>query len=438
MTLQRVAFQERILWLAFAVALPALAAVSVHLWLGNAGAMSWAITMVLLAIATWLLARYLRKQVVFPLSTVTNLLEALREGDYTLRAKGARHGDAIGELFWEINELTASLHKQRVRNEETIALLGKILGSIDMAVFAFDHARNLRMINAAGERLLSANGRELLGKSAEELNLDDCITANVATIRRKFPGGVGSWDVRSAGFREDGIPQTLLVVTDLSRALRDEEQQAWQRLIRVLGHELNNSLAPVKSIAATLVALLEREPLSDDWRDDLQSGLRIIEARAASLNRFVGSYAALARLPAPQIRPIRLAELVSRVALLEQRSKVCVVPGDDVQIRCDGDQIEQALINLVKNACEAAAPSGGVTLRWHVHARRLAIEVEDDGPGLADTDNLFTPFYTTKSGGSGIGLVLARQIVEAHSGTLTLENRLDGTSGCIARIEMPL
>lgn len=429
-------FEERILWLAFSVAVPGLVAVGLQLWMSGADAIAWMLHGTPLLVISALLASHLRKQIVFPLSTVANLLEALREGDFSLRAKRAQRGDAIGELFWEVNELAAALHQQRLRSEETVALLGKVLANIDLAILAFDHNQQLRMINTAGERLLAAKRSEVVGRSAEQLGLGDCIGVVSATVKRRFPGGAGTWDLRQASFRENGMPQTLLVITDLSRALREEERQAWQRLIRVLGHELNNSLAPIKSIAATLVAML-REPPSSDNRADLESGLRVIESRAESLNRFVMGYATLARLPAPSKRLTRVADLVSRIALLEQRLKIEVDGGEDVEVEIDAGQLEQALINLVKNACDATLPHGGVRIRWRSGPGHLRIEIEDDGPGLSDTDNLFVPFFTTKPGGSGIGLPLARQIAEAHSGTLTLTNRGDGFTGCVACIEIP-
>jgi len=266
-------------------------------------------------------------------------------------------------------------------------------------------------------------------------SLQDVLAVESASvIRRSFGGSEGRFDVRRFHFRSAGRPQDLLVITDLSRALREEERQAWQRLIRVLGHELNNSLAPIKSMAGTLVRVLAREPLPADWREDVDAGLQVIGDRAEALNRFMIGYTALARLPPPQRREVELAPLLRRVAALEQRVPVTLGVLPEVRFSADPDQLEQALINLVKNAAEAAlAEQGGVELRARVEGDSLLIEVLDEGLGLARTDNLFVPFFTTKPGGSGIGLVLARQIIEGHGGRLTLQNRED-SRGCRAEV----
>jgi signal transduction histidine kinase len=227
-------------------------------------------------------------------------------------------------------------------------------------------------------------------------------------------------------------------LTDLSKALRDEERQAWQRLIRVLGHELKNSLAPMKSTAATLTSVLQRENPHEGWREDAQRGLRMIADRCESLDRFVVSYSRLARLPPPRLRPTPIAPLVRRVVSLESRLPVAVEAGPEIHISADPDQLEQLLINLVKNAVEAALETeGGVVVTWRADARHLDLRILDEGPGLSSTQNLFVPFFTTKPGGTGIGLVLCRQIAEAHGGSLTLENRED-RSGCVARLRLPL
>jgi two-component system, NtrC family, nitrogen regulation sensor histidine kinase NtrY len=310
---------------------------------------------------------------------------------------------------------------------------------INLAVFAFDDRQRLRLTNRAGEKLLAQPVERLLSRTAAELGLSDCLGGEPArTFQAAFPGGLGRWGMRRGSFRQGGLPHQLLVLADLSQALREEERQAWQRLLRVLGHELNNSLAPIKSIAGSLAHLMAKEPLPEDWREDLQRGLGVITTRADALSRFMEAYAKLARLPQPKPRPVPIGPLVHRVARLETRLAVAVAPGPDLTIQADGDQLEQLLINLVRNATDAAQETqGGVRIGWTKSGGHLELRVEDEGPGLSNTANLFVPFFTTKPGGSGIGLALSRQIAEAHSGSLTLENRKDRPGG-IARLRLPV
>jgi signal transduction histidine kinase len=293
-------------------------------------------------------------------------------------------------------------------------------------------------VNRAGEKLLARPPERLLGRKADELGLDEFLGSEPGeTLQIAFPGGHGRYGVRRGTFRERGLPHQLLVLSDLSRALREEERQAWQRLIRVLGHELNNSLAPIKSIAASLESILAIDPLPHDWEDDLRRGLAVIGSRAESLSRFMAGYARLARLPRPTLRAVDVEEWVRRVGGFETRLPVEVRPGPKVTIQADGDQIEQALINLVRNAVDATLETGGgVAVGWRADRTGVDIFVEDEGPGLSNTSNLFVPFFTTKQEGSGIGLVLSRQIAEAHGGTISLENRANGR-GCIARMRLP-
>jgi signal transduction histidine kinase len=234
------------------------------------------------------------------------------------------------------------------------------------------------------------------------------------------------------------MPLRMLVITDLSRALRQEERQAWQRLIRVLGHELKNSLTPIRSIAGSLETLLGRDPRPSDWEEDLRRGLAIIASRSGSLKRFMDAYSRLARLPRPSLEPVDLGDLIRRVVGLETRLPVALEPGEELVVRADGDQLEQLLINLLRNGVDAARETGGgVQVGWARNGVEFEVWVRDEGPGLPNTANLFVPFFTTKPGGSGIGLVLSRQIAEGHRGTLTVENRYPGP-GCEARLRLPL
>jgi two-component system, NtrC family, nitrogen regulation sensor histidine kinase NtrY len=380
-----------------------------------------------------------------PLQTVSNLLAALREGDYSFRARGGRGQDALSEVIREINALGETMREQRIGALEATALLRTVMAEIDVAVFAFDPERRLRLVNRAGERLLSRPEERAYGRTAEELGLADVLRLRendeTRTLTKAFPGDGGQlrrWGVRRSTFRERGVPHQLLVIGDLSRPLREEELKAWQRIVRVLGHELNNSLAPIKSIAGSVSSLLARDPLPEDWRADVRSGLDVVSARAESLSRFMESYARLARLPPPKTAPVDLGRIVRRVAGLETRVRVSIIPGPELTVHADADQLEQLLINLVRNAADASlVTGGGVRIGWRAAANaHVEICVEDEGLGLANTSNLFVPFFTTKPGGSGIGLVLSRQIAEAHGGALTLENRR-GARGCAARLRLP-
>jgi nitrogen fixation/metabolism regulation signal transduction histidine kinase len=433
---RRLRFQNRLLFPALVAAAPAWLAAGLLLWQWDTSpGLRWTLfTFIAVFALAGMLA--LRQRVVHPLQSLANMLEALREGDYSMRGRNVDPEDALGEVIVEVNSLSRTLYDQRLEALEAGVLLEKVISEIDIAVFAFDAERRLRLVNRAGAALLGGHGQEFAGRRAESLGLAVMLGGQSSRIiSHVFPGGGGRWEIRRRSFREGGRPHELLVISELSRALREEERQAWRRLVRVIGHELNSSLAPIKSIAGTLRKLLDREPLPPDWRDDAHAGLAIIHDRADALGRFMGAYARLARLPPPQRKGVEFAPLVRRAASLHGGC-VTIEGGPDLRLELDADQIEQVLINLIKNAVEAAG-EGGVRIRWRATRRRLVAEIEDDGPGLAQTENLWVPFFTTKPGGTGIGLVLSREIVENHGGSISLENRT-AAKGCIARISLPL
>ncbi len=373
-----------------------------------------------------------------PLQTLSNVVASLREGDYSFRARGAASGDALGELAREINALADLLQKQRVRSLEATALLGRILEVMHAPLFAFDRQNRLQLINNAGVKLLDRPYSRCIGHSAAELRLDELLAAPDQAIR-SFGATPARWLLRRAVFRQEGAPHTLLVLADVSVPLQEEEQAAWKRLIRVLGHELSNSLAPIKSIAGSLLARVDG--LSGDAADlnDFRCGLGVVESRADALHRFVQSYRQLAQLPPPRLKPVVLAPLMERVTLLEQRLPVQLDPGPSVTLEADPDQLEQMLINLLANAVDASLANGGQPVRasWASADASVQIAIEDRGLGIANPENLFVPFYTTKSAGSGIGLVLAQQIARAHGGEIKLVNREDG-EGARAIVRLPL
>jgi PAS domain S-box-containing protein len=431
--------ERRVFLLALIAGTPAVIATLILLWRGGySGKVQW--TVGLVVVSCWLItAAVLRERVVRPLQTLSNMLAALREGDYSIRARGAERDDALGLAFLESNLLGETLRTQRLGAMEATALLQTVMSEIDVAVFAFDDEDRVRLVNRAGERLLAQPAERVLGRTAEQVGLAEELKGeSPRTMDVVFPGASGRWEVRRGGFRQDGRPHTLLVLADVSKTLREEELQAWQRLVRVLSHEINNSLAPIKSIAGSLQSLVDRAPRPPHVDDVMRPGLSVIGGRSEALVRFMSSYARLARLPAPQRTPLDVTTWVRRVAALETRLPVAVEGGPSVTLRADGDQLDQLLINLLRNAVDAALEtSGGVRVRWSRHNGNFALVVEDDGPGLANKGNLFVPFFTTKPQGSGIGLVLSRQIAEAHGGSLTLENRARGR-GCVATLRIGL
>lgn len=393
-----------------------------------------------IALSLFIATYVLREQLVNPLRTLSNLLSAVREEDYSLRARHAAGDDALGEVMTEVNALSKILQSRKFEAIEATALLRTVLEEIDAAIFAFDSdSRRLRFANRAGEKLLAAEPNSLNGASADAIGLADLLAANeLHAVDRTFPGRSGRWDVRRTTFREQGKPHRLLVIADISRALREEEAEAWRRIVRVLGHELNNSLAPIKSIASSAETLVRRDDLPVDWREDVVRGMQVIGSRADALTRFMRAYSQLARLPPPQKQPIDLAEVVARTAALETRVPVAIRSTRSITIDADRDQLEQAIINLIRNAAEASlVTGGGVTADWNVRSEAVDIQIVDEGLGLSGTANLFVPFFTTKASGTGVGLVLSRHIAEAHGGTLTLENR-EGARGCVATLTLPL
>jgi nitrogen fixation/metabolism regulation signal transduction histidine kinase len=431
-------FEARLRVLAICIALPSLLVCCGLLMAQHASLSLWLTLLGVILFVTLIVFGLLVEHVVRPLQTLTNVVSALREDDYAFRARGSSGGDVLGELAVEINALADMLQDQRAGAMEASALLRRVVGSIDAPVLAFDPGGVLRLLNPAAERVFMLRVDESMGQPAEELGLAGLLAeADEGIVELEHDGRNTRWMMHRSTFRQRGVPHALLLLTDVSAALREEERQAWQRLIRVLGHEINNSLAPIKSIAGTLRTQLIAGSATDE---DLDRGLLVVESRAESLHRFVQAYRQLAQLPPPRLQKTPLGPLLERTIALEQRVQAEITGGPDVTLSIDPDQIEQMVINLVRNAVEAALTTRmarpRVHVGWQIDAGNVVIGIEDNGPGIANDSNLFVPFYTTKAGGSGVGLALVRQIVEAHAGSVKLTNRKGG--GARAVVTLPV
>lgn len=420
------------------LALPGLIFVSILLYQQQVTSGTALLAIGCLLLYLLLITSALVEGLIRPLQTLSNVVSSLREGDYSFRARGAGLADAYGELAGEVNALADLLQKQRVRSLEATALLARILEVMHSPLYAFDRDNVLQLVNEAGVQLLGLPHARCFGRTARELGLESLLASADQSIH-SFGSKPNRWLLRKAAFRQDGAPHTLLLLADVSQPLREEEQAAWKRLIRVLGHELSNSLAPIKSIAGSLLARAEQMQGDELTVRDFRRGLGVVESRADALHRFVQSYRVLAQLPPPAFKSVPVPALVERVALLEQRVTVQLVNGPPATLHADPDQLEQMLINLLANAVDASLANGSKPVRigWRLIESNIEIFIEDRGLGIANTENLFVPFYTTKPTGSGVGLALAQQIARAHGGEIRLVNR-EEDEGARATVRLPV
>ncbi len=430
-TNRRLSYERRTqIWLA-ALTAPTILSIAAIIYLDSHSITTALASAIAAAILITIAAAYFFEQLIRPLQTLANVVAALREDDFSFRARGARRGDSLGDLALEINALAGTLQTQRAAARDALTLVERVINSMQSPVLAFDAAGALRLLNPAAADAFRLTRRTAIGHPAEELALAALLNTPDENL---YTTPNSRFSVRRTTFRLHGIPHSLFVLSDVAAALREEERLAWQRLIRVLSHEINNSLTPIKSLAGSLRTRVHNP-------EDLNRGLTVIEDRAASLNRFLQAYQQLTRLPPPALKPTSLDPLVRAVIPLETRLAVDLQPGPETLLLADPDQLQQLLINLIRNAVEAALSNPGtaprVLITWSTTSTQACLQIVDSGPGLLNPSNLFVPFYTTKPEGSGIGLVLAQQIASAHKGSITLTNN-PTPPGCTAELRLPL
>lgn len=437
-------FEKHLLFSILGAGAPGIILALVFLWHGGYE-LDHKIEASVLVLGVWLqLSFSTQENVVNSLRVLSNVLSSVKNEDSSFLATNVKPGDAFGDLALEINSLSRALAEERLATLDATSLLRKVMAEAGAIIFAFSPDGRVRLVNRSGWLFLGKPEQHVVNRTARELGIEDLVHGPTSeVISRADSTGERRWIVRRANFRQNGEPHSLVVLAEASEALRAEERMAWQRLIRVLSHEINNSLAPIRTIARTLDRMTSNTDLPAPISENLKHGLEVIHDRADSLNRFLQSYTRVAKIPPPTRRAVIIDTLLTHVCTLESRLVVNLVSGPKVQIFVDPDQLEQVLINLIKNAVDAVLIASehigaqAVTIFWAIHGRDLEIFIRDEGIGLTQTENLFVPFYTTKETGFGIGLLLSRQIIEAHKGTLDIKNRKD-RRGCEVEIKLPL
>lgn len=429
----------RLLWTIASAALPSLFMLGLLLAGVDAPDGVWIALSALSAVWAFAVATAARNGVLHHVRTLTNLIEATQAQDYGTMASRAREPGELGELYGQINAFATRLKEDRQSEQELLGVLEKVVSQISVAIIVCDSRDRVRLVNLRACTLLGADAEALVGVEFAGTALAELpLSPEPQLLTHRFPGGEGRWQVVQQQYRHQGRPSRIVFITDLKQVLSEEEISAWQRLIRVISHEVNNSLTPIMSLCQTLTAILER-PDSAEYAGDVRDSLGVISERAKGLKEFITAYARIARLPEPQKILFPAERLVERVKGMFERGALEIVgTTPDIELFGDPVHLEQALINLIRNALEATG-TGGPPVRLHCRVRGEACEFEivDSGAGISNPGNLFVPFYTTKPEGAGIGLVLCRQIAARHFGEVTLENRSDA-HGAVARLVLPL
>lgn len=439
----KLSFENKLLGYLLTASLIPTAILMYTFWQFNISVYLSLLTLLLVSGLIGVCAFSLHQKISYQLRSLSNLLTGLNEGDYSMRGSLQVNDSALGELVLQLNTLTETLTKQRFIAHESQLLVTKVIQHIDVAIIAIDQHQHIALLNPAAEQLLSASQQDAIGSPLARYNASELLTIKEEQlVHLSFAPQQGNYQVIRDHYREQGQQHDLYFITNVHGLLRAHERQAWQNLIRVLSHEINNSLSPIASLASTLKTQAIKQQLAPMYSDNLT----IISQRSNRLKSFIDSYRQLSSLPEPTTSNVDLSEVINAIPPLFPKRNIVINSGTNVQIFADIAQIEQVLINLVKNADEAisaveaeahCSQEKSITVSVSAQNQQAVISIVDQGTGIKNSDNLFTPFYSTKKQGSGIGLVLSRQIIEAHGGFLIVKNR-EKELGCAVEIRLPL
>ena len=418
----------------------------------------------LLLVTVFYGAFLIRKKVIVQFRTSANLITAMQAGDHAIRANHLESEGALKEFNQVFNGLSLALAEQQLISRERQILLDKITQQIDVAIIAVDKNSHIILMNPAAEKLFSYRFDEVAGWPISTLGLQDVLThENRQVTEFEVKAHKKKVFIHTDEYLEQGERKKLIFITDIQTLLHEEERQAWQKLLRVLSHEINNSLTPIASLSDTLIRLIENQKKvikeqaltennstaintstdgssidNTELFDDLEEGLAVIAERAQSLNEFLLRYQEFSRLPKPEKTLFDLTNLLKSMLLLFDDHNIRL-SGQPLIIYGDEKQLQQVLVNLIKNAQQAMLNNhtGIISIEWQQRDGMVEINISDQGTGINNSDNIFVPFYTTKVDGCGIGLVFSRQILVNHGGSLTLANR-DDCQGAVASIALPI
>ena len=366
---------------------------------------------------------------------VARFFQAVRHADFSQTFVTGGLGSSFDELKRSFNEVLDAFRAARAEKEEQALYLQMVVQHIGVGLVAFDRQGEVSLINTAAKRLLRVSR---LGNVSDLDRLHPGLAAALAglgprrktLVRLEEDGEVRQLACFATLFRTGEQEHRLVSLHDIQSELEEQEMESWQRLIRVLTHEIMNSITPIASLASTAEDLLQQEALDGEEVTDVRTAVHTIRRRSQGLLHFVDAYRGLTNLPAPEFQISRVGDLFERVTrLMEQRFQEAgvglehAVDPSSLELTADPGQVEQVLINLLGNACEAAGGQAGarVELTASMDRGRVVIEVADNGPGIVEEalDRIFIPFFTTRQEGSGIGLSLCRQIMRLHRGTIS-------------------
>ncbi|WP_144392852.1 sensor histidine kinase [Pleionea sediminis] len=437
--MKRQKFEIKLLsYLLIATLLPACLLVATLLYYDTSIYLIGFITLLLLLV-TGISANKLYEKIQNQFLTLSNILEAITKNDYTMRSRYYNEGDALGQLVKQINQLSDTLSKQKTQAAESQQLVKTIVQQIHVAIIALDEHKKITLANPEAQRLFGRYDHQIIGHTLDSLNINLLENIGREAVKEfQFPGRSGHFQIIKDQYFDEGKRHDIYFLTDIKVLLRKQERESWQKLVRVLSHEINNSLAPISSFAGTIRSIAKTQSLEQTFAEQLNESLSIIAERANGLKNFIDTYRQLTNTPSPNKQPLNFNKIVHQIASLFDDSHFETQLDVQDEIVADATLLEQVLINLIKNAKEAQNDSDkAITIKSHRMNNSFLIEVMDKGSGIQNSDNLFTPFYTTKKSGSGIGLALCRQIIDAHDGFISITNRKD-TQGCTVSIELPV